>query len=97
MNKPSLRAALQEQATPGQHTEALEDMLRLGRRLARGEIDGVRCAITGHYRRGCAGVRCFGSEPWGERDGGAVGECNRGESCFRCLAAANSLRREMVL
>lgn len=42
----------------------LDRLCRLATRLRSGEITAVRCGLTGKRCTACAGVPCFGSQPW---------------------------------
>ena len=54
-------------STPQEVAESVDASIRMGQRLARGEVAALRCGITGRECRACHGIPCWGSEPWGRR------------------------------
>lgn len=65
-HKRAILAALQGYTipSPAEVADSMEACLCLGQRLRRGQIQAVRCGITGGRCTGCQGIPCLGSTPW---------------------------------
>ena len=66
--KPDILVALRTETlpSPAEVADSVDACIRLGQRLKRGEIEAVRCGITGKRCVVCQGVPCLGSTPWTE-------------------------------